>query len=286
MGAGSDRIAKMQQRCTEVRLDVLDEIEVAGSGHYGSSYSAVEIMVALYHGLLDVRPADPDWAARDRFVLSKGHACSALYPILAGLGFFDVTHLRAFTRLGSILGDHPDRKKVPGIDFSSGSLGHGLSVGVGMASALRLQGHDSRVVVLLGDGEQNEGQVWEAAAYASARKLGALLAVVDRNGVQVDGSTEEVLDMEPMAERWRAFGWHVEEVDGHSIAQLLAAYARYDARRRGDAPTLLIARTTAGKGISFIENDAAWHVGYLHGEDAAEASRQVRAMYATAGGEL
>lgn len=283
MGASSDRVWRIEQCCTQVRLAVLDEIEVAGSGHYGSSFSAVEIMVSLYHGLLDVRPEDPEWDARDRFVLSKGHACSAWYPILADLGFFDRSHLETFTRLGSILGDHPDRKKIPGVDFSAGSLGHGLSVAVGMATALRLQGHNSRVVVLIGDGEQNEGQVWEAAAYASVRKLGSLLAIVDRNGVQVDGSTEEVLDMEPMADKWRAFGWHVEEIDGHSVGDLLAAYERYDARRQSDTPTLMIAGTTAGKGISFIENDAAWHVGYLHGEDATEAARQVSTMYAKPG---
>lgn len=216
-------------------------------------------------------------------MLSKGHACSALYPILADLGFFDRAELATFTRLGSILGDHPDRNKVPGVDFSSGSLGHGLSVGVGMALAQRLRGVAGRVVVVIGDGEQNEGQLWEAAAYAGAHRLGGLMAVMDRNGVQVDGTTEEVLDMEPVADKWRAFGWSVTEVDGHDLDALLEAYAAYDLRRTepGSPPTLVVARTTAGKGIGFIEGDAAWHVGYLHGDDRDEAIRQIRAMLPT-----
>jgi transketolase len=278
-----EELSRLQRECTEVRLAVLREIEVAGSGHYGSSYSAVEILVALYYRLLDVRSDDPEWPVRDRFVLSKGHACSALYPILTDLGFFDPAHLGTFTRLGSILGDHPDRKKIPGVDFSAGSLGHGLSVAVGMALAARQQGYRNRVVALIGDGEQNEGQIWEAAAFASARRLGDILAVVDRNGVQVDGTTEETLDMEPMADKWRAFGWRVEEVDGHDLEALAAAFDRYDKRRPDGQPSLVIAHTVAGKGIGFIENQAAWHVGYLHGPDAEEAERLVRAMYPVGG---
>jgi transketolase len=272
-------LARMEEECRRVRLEVVRLAAIAGVGHYGPSLSAVELFVSLYHGLLDVSPDDPTRLDRDRLVMGKGHAVSALYPILADLGFFDAAWLDRFTRLGSPLGDHPDRRKVPGIDFSSGSLGHGLSIAVGMLEGLHIQGLDARVAVILGDGEQHEGQVWEAAGYAGFRRLGSLLAICDRNGVSVDGRVEEVLSVEPMADRWRAFGWHVERVDGHDLAALLDAYDRYDARRRepGARPTFLIADTVSGRGIDFIEGDADWHLGFLAGEDEAEAIRQIRA---------
>ena len=273
----------LEERCTHVRLALLDEVEVAGSGHYGSCLSAIEILVSLYYSRLDVRPQEPHWPARDRFVLSKGHACSAVYPILADLGFFPAEELDTFTRLGSRLGDHPDMKKVPGFDFSSGSLGHGLSVAVGMAEALRLQRHGSRVVTLMGDGELNEGQIWEAAAYAGHRRLGNMLGIVDINTVSVDGKTEDVLGYEPLEDKWSAFGWHVERLDGHDLVALLDAYDRFDGRR-GDPdarPTVLLADTVAGRGISFIEGMAEWHVGYLGGSDRTRAEHDIRSMYAS-----
>lgn len=271
----------LQRRCIDVRLWTLEEVEIAGSGHYGPAFSCVEILASLYYGYLDVRPAEPDWPGRDRFILSKGHACSALYPILSDLGFFDAAHLKTFTRLGSILGDHPDMKKIPGVDFSSGSLGHGLSIGVGMAEGLRYSDQRSRVVVLLGDGELNEGQNWEAAAYAAHRGLADLLAIVDVNGVSVDGTTADVLSFEPLMEKWRAFGWHAERIDGHDLAALRAAYAGYDERRGapGRPPTVLVADTVAGRGVSFIEGMAEWHVGYLAGVDRERAIADIRAMF-------
>ena len=231
-------LRELARQCTNVRLRVLEEVEVAGAGHYGSSLSLVELLVTLYHRSLRVRPAEPDWPGRDRFILSKGHGCSALYAVLAEMGFFDLAELNAFTRLGSMLGDHPDRRKVPGIDFSSGSLGHGLSVGVGMAQAIRLQDLGGKAVVLIGDGEQNEGQVWEAAGYAAARRLGNLMAVCDQNGVQVDGTTEETLPIGSLPDKWRAFGWDVVEVDGHDLAELVATWepTRCRARSRSARP--------------------------------------------------
>jgi transketolase len=277
----SDASPRLARKCVETRLRNLEMVEVAGSGHYGPAFSVIEILVSLYYGYLRVRPDDPDWPARDRFVLSKGHAVSALYPILADLGYFGEEVLQTFTRLGSSLGDHPDMKKVPGIDFSSGSLGHGLSIGVGMAEALRLQHFDSRVVVLMGDGELDEGQIWEAAAYASHRRLGSLLGLVDANRVSVDGRVDDVLALEPLQQKWEGFGWQAERIDGHDLAALLAAYARFDERRASpDAlPTVLIADTVAGRGIEFIEGMAEWHVGYLHGEDRRRAEHSIRAMY-------
>jgi transketolase len=279
----------LQDKCTEIRLAILEEVEVAGSGHYGSSLSLIEILVSLYYGFLRVRPDDPKWAGRDRFILSKGHGVSALYPILADLGFFDPAHLGTFTQLGSILGDHPDVKKVPGVDFSSGSLGHGLSVGCGMAEAVRLRGFDSRVVIVVGDGEQDEGQVWEAAAYASYHGLANLLAITDRNRIQVDGATKEILDLEPLAGKWRAFGWRVLEVDGHDLRALLDGYHDFDNHRRAAGgngqPTMIVAKTVGGKGIPFIEDQADWHIGYLDGPDRESAIRHIQSMYVMKSGE-
>lgn len=278
----------LARKCVETRLRTLEMVETAGSGHYGPAFSVVEILVSLYYGYLRVRPDQPAWPERDRFVLSKGHAVSVLYPILADLGFFDAQVLSTFTALGSLLGDHPDMKKVPGIDFSSGSLGHGLSIGVGMAEALRLQGHTSRVCVLVGDGELNEGQIWEAATYAAHRRLGSVLAIVDANDVSVDGKVGDVLSMAPLAAKWEAFGWCVDELDGHDLGALRNAYVRFDERRStADArPTVLVAHTVAGRGVSFIEGMAEWHVGYFHGEDRRRAEESIRAMHATTEQEL
>ena len=279
-------IPMLRERSIEMRLANLRLVEVAGSGHYGPCFSCMEILVSLYYGFLRIRPSEPAWADRDRFVMSKGHACSALYPILADLGYFPESVLDTFTRLGSPLGDHPDMRKVPGIDFSSGSLGHGLSIGTGIADGVRLRGSDSRVAVLLGDGELNEGQVWEAAAYASHRGLSNLLAIVDVNRVSVDGATKDLLRFEPIERRFAAFGWHAERVDGHSHPDLLAAYHAFDERRAADPdgpPTALVADTVAGKGVDFIEGMAEWHVGYLGGVDHDRAVASIRRMFAEEG---
>lgn len=277
-----DWVRTLERKAVEMRLATLDEVEIGGSGHYGPSFSCMDILVSLYYGYLRVRAGEPRWPQRDRFILGKGHACSALYPILADLGFFPVQTLATFTRLGSILGDHPDMRKIPGIDFSSGSLGHGLSIATGMADGLRLAGFDSRVVVLLGDGELNEGQVWEAAGYASHRRQSNLLAIVDANQVSVDGRTRDLLSYEPIDGRFRSFGWHAERVDGHDFAALRAAYQRFDDRRAADPdgpPTVLVADTVAGKGIPFIEDMAEWHVGYLAGVDRQRAVESITTMF-------
>jgi transketolase len=255
--------ADLADRCIAVREAILDAAAICGSGHYGPSFSCVEIIVAFYYAFMRIDPTRPDWPDRDRFVLSKGHACSTLYPILADLGFFPREELRTFTRLGSRLGDHPDMRKVPGFDFSAGALGHGLSIALGMA--------------LLGDGELNEGQIWEAAAYAGANKISNLLAVVDANKVCVDGLTENVLDMEPIDAKFRAFGWHAERVDGHSLSQLLDLYSEFERRRSaGGSPTVLIADTVSGKGVDFIEGMAEWHIGFLGGADVERARESIR----------
>lgn len=271
----------LQAKSVANRLAVLDQVDVSGSGHYGPAFSCMEILVTLYYGFLRLRPQDPSWDERDRFVLGKGHACSALYPILADLGYFDRSELQTFCRLGSILGDHPDMKKVPGIDFSSGSLGHGLSIGLGMALGARIGDVDNRVAVLLGDGELNEGQVWEAAAHAGARRLSGLLAIVDVNQVCVDGQTCDVLDMEPLADKWSSFGWRVERLDGHDHRALRSALARFEAQRSlPDAPpTVILADTVVGRGVSFIEGLSEWHVGYFGPVDRERAVNDITSMF-------
>lgn len=280
-GAAEYDLRLLQRKATETRLAVLDEVEVAGSGHYGPAFSCTEILVSLYYDYLRLHPDDPAWDERDRFIMGKGHAISALYPILADRGFFGRELMATFCRLGSKLGDHPDMKKVLGADFSSGSLGHALSIGAGMAVGARIRGFDSRVAVLLGDGELNEGQIWEAVQFAAHHRLSSLLAIVDVNTVSVDGPTRDVMNLEPLGDKWRAFGWHVERLDGHDFAALRSAYARFDERRAyGDSPpTVLLADTVVGRGVDFIEGMAEWHVGYFAGVDAERARDSILAMY-------
>ncbi|MEP7456054.1 transketolase [Phyllobacterium sp. SB3] len=272
----------LADRAAWVRRCVVDLAAIAGSGHIGPALSCSDVLVNLYYGYMNIDPKDPQKIDRDRFILSKGHACSALYPILADLGYFPIDELNDFTQLHSILGDHPNMLKVPGIDFSSGSLGHGLAVGIGMAEAARFRKTGERVIVMLGDGELNEGQIWEAAGYASARNLGSLLAIVDKNQVQVDGNTADVLNFEPLNKKFVAFGWHVEEVDGHEFAELQSALERFDSRRAAAdaAPTVIIADTVSGKGIPFIEGMAEWHIGYLAGTDYDRAIDGINAVHA------
>lgn len=279
-GTAND-LSFLGDRAAWVRRCVVDLAAIAGSGHIGPALSCTDILVSLYYGYMNIDPKNPGKIDRDRFILSKGHACSALYPILADLGYFPFEELNDFTQLQSILGDHPNMLKVPGIDFSSGSLGHGLAVGIGMAEAARFRKTGERVVVMLGDGELNEGQIWEAAGYASARHLGSLLAIVDKNHVQVDGKTSEVLSFEPLDKKFAAFGWYVEELNGHEFSELLSAFDRYDARRASDnaAPTVIIADTVSGKGIPFIEGMAEWHIGYLAGVDYERAVDGINSVH-------
>ncbi len=275
-------VPELPDVCIDIRRTVMLEASICGSGHYGPSFSCVEILVSLYKDFLRIDPSEPTWEDRDRFVLSKGHACSALYAVLAEAGYFPREELSTFTRLGSRFGDHPDMRKVPGVDFSAGALGHGLSIALGMALGASLRKSEARAVALLGDGELNEGQIWEAAGYAGANRVSNLMAIVDVNRVCVDGTTAEVLDYEPLDEKWRAFGWEVERIDGHSLSALSSAYERFEQRRRdGGKPTVILADTVAGKGIDFIEGMAEWHIGFLGGVDVDRAlssivSTQVR----------
>jgi len=270
MGDREALLATLKEKANFCRTETIRLIAIAKSGHYGSVFSAAEILSVLYYHVLRYDPQRPEWPGRDRFILSKGHAAVGLYPLLADVGFFDPALLGTYTRLGSPFGDHPDMRKIPGVDFSSGSLGHGLSVGVGMALAARVAGHDYRVYALLGDGEMDEGQVWEAAMSASHFELGNLVAIVDRNRVSVDGDTGEVMDVEPVTDKWAAFGWRVLEVDGHDLTALLDCFAGLPDPASGH-PTAIIAHTKAGKGVSFMEDRFEWHLGNLAAQDRARA---------------
>lgn len=265
-GKSSDLV---EEKARFVRLETLRLVSIAKSGHYTSVFSCAEILAALYYSVLNVDPARPDWPERDRFVLSKGHAAVGLYPLLADRGFFPPALLDDYTRVGSLFADHP-RPDIPGVDFGSGSLGHGLSVSAGMAISGRLAGHGYRVHCLLGDGELNEGQIWEAAMAASHLGLGNLVATVDRNLMSLDGFTEEVMRIEPIADKWRSFGWLVREVDGHDVGALLDAYAALPPAD-SDQPVVILAHTLKGKGIPWMELSRHWHLGALVGADLDEA---------------
>lgn len=250
-------IPELEENARCLRRHIIRMTAQAGSGHPGGSLSAADLVSALYFHELNLDPQRPDWPDRDRFVLSKGHAAPVLYAALAERGFFPVSELDSLRRLSSRLQGHPDMRKLPGVEISSGSLGQGLSVANGMALAGRLDQRPYRVYVMLGDGENEEGQIWEAAMLAAHYRLDNLLAIVDCNGLQIDGPITEVLSPEPLDAKWRAFGWAVEQVDGHDMEQILAAFAR--ARRRLGQPTVVLARTIKGKGCSFMEHAVGWH---------------------------
>jgi transketolase len=266
----------LEERAKFVRLETLRLARIAGAGHYSSTFSAAELLVALYYGQLRIDPSRPGWADRDRFVLSKGHAAIGLYPILADLGYFDPALLDGYTRLGSPFGDHPDMKLIPGIDFSSGSLGHGLSIALGMALAGRIQERTFRAYCLLGDGELHEGQVWEAAMAAGHFRTAALVGIIDRNQLCIDGRTDEIMQVEPIVDRFEAFGWQVQRIDGHDFGQIQAAFERLAPAGQGQ-PQLIVADTVKGRGVSWMEENLNWHVGNLAGADYDDAVAQITA---------
>jgi transketolase len=252
-----------------VRRGVIRATAAAGSGHPGGSLSAADILAALYGGTMRADPARPDDPERDRFVLSKGHAAPALYAVLAERGYFPRSELTELRRVDGRLQGHPDMLKIPGVDASTGSLGQGLAIAAGLALAARVTGRAYRVYTLLGDGETAEGMVWEAAMAAAHYRLDNLTAIVDVNGLQIDGPTAKVMNSEPLDAKWAAFGWRVFDVDGHDPAALLAALAA--ARRTREQPAVLLARTIKGKGVSFMENRAEWHGKAPNAEQAAQA---------------
>lgn len=251
------KLKQLKKYATLIRRHIIEEVYHAASGHPGGSLSCTDILTVLYFHEMRVDIHNPQWPDRDRFVLSKGHCAPALYAALAERGFFPVEELPKFRSIDSYLQGHPSMKDVPGVDMSTGSLGQGFSASVGMALAGKLDNKDYRVYVLLGDGELQEGQVWEASMAAAHYKLDNLTAFLDHNGLQIDGKITEVMSPEPVEEKFKAFGWNVIVIDGHNYGQIMGAIE--EAKKTKGKPTMVVAKTTKGKGVSFMENEAGWH---------------------------
>lgn len=266
--------ADLKALTKQMRLDIIRMIEAAGNGHPGGSLSVIDMLAVLYWKYLKHDPKNPGWEERDRLILSKGHACPALYAAMAYRGYFPKEDLMTLRKLGSPLQGHPDRLRLPGIEFSTGSLGQGLSVGLGMACAAKLDKKDWKTVVILGDGEIQEGQCWEAFMAAPKFKLDNLVAILDYNGGQIDGPVKEVMDVEPVADKLRAFNWDVIVCDGHDLDALDKALAKAWSAKNGK-PQFIVANTVKGKGVSFMEHNIAWHGNAPKKEDADKACKEI-----------
>lgn len=266
-------VPELEQMARQIRRDIIDMIYTAKAGHPGGSLSAADILTALYFRMMRINPKNPQWEDRDRFILSKGHACPVWYATLANRGFFDRAHLKTLRKLNSILQGHADMKKTPGVDMTVGSLGQGFSAGVGMALAARCLKKDFYVWAMIGDGEMQEGAIWEAAMSGAKWKLDNLTAVLDKNGLQNDTFIEKVMPIEPVADKWRAFGWRVIEIDGHNMTQIVDALAL--AFMTKGVPTIVIANTVKGKGVSFMENQPEWHGKAPNAEQYRQAMQEL-----------
>ena len=256
-------------------MDLLEMICEAGGGHTGGSLSSVDILVALHYGVMRIDPLNPKWADRDRFILSKGHSVEGYYTILADLGFFPKEELKTFSKYRSRLIGHPT-VKVPGIEMNTGALGHGLPVAVGMAIAGKMDEKDYKVYVLMGDGEQAEGSIWEAAMAAGHYRLDNLVGIIDRNRLQISGNTENIMKLEDLKDKWSAFGWEVLEADGHDIEKLVDTFKSLPLKE--GKPHLVLANTIKGKGVSFMENAAKWHHGVPNKEQLEQALKELEAQ--------
>lgn len=268
---------KLKKIACDIRIDIIRETYHAGSGHPGGSLSAADILTVLYFHEMNINPDDPKMEGRDKFVLSKGHATPVLYATLAHRGFFPKEELVTFRKLGSMLQGHPDMKKVPGVEMSTGSLGQGFSASVGMAIANKLNKSPARVYAMLGDGELQEGLIWEAALAAAHYKLDNLTAIIDWNGLQIDGKNDEVMRVAPIDEKFKSFGFHVINIDGHNMEEIVNALK--EARETKGRPTAIIAKTSKGKGVCFMEDNAGWH-------GKAPNADEARSAVAELGGEL
>ncbi|WP_326512561.1 transketolase [Clostridium intestinale] len=269
----SNKIAELKEIAKVIRKDIVSMLTESGSGHPGGSLSATDILTTLYFNEMKIDPKDPQNPNRDRFVLSKGHAAPVLYATLARKGYFDVEELKTLRKLGSNLQGHPNMNDLSGVDMSTGSLGQGISAAVGMALAGKLYNKDYRVFALLGDGELEEGQVWEASMSAAHYKLDNLTIFVDFNGLQIDGDIHEVMNPSPIDKKFEAFGWKTIIIDGHNYEDILNAIE--EAKATKDKPTAIIAKTIKGKGVSFMENEAAWHGTAPNKEQCEQALREI-----------
>jgi transketolase len=266
----------LENMAIAIRCDIIRMIAMANAGHPGGSLSAADIVTALYFRLMKVDPRNPGWPDRDRFILSKGHACPVWYAALAERGFFDKSHLDTLRRLDSILQGHADMVKTPGVDMTVGSLGQGFSAGIGMALSGKLRKKDYHVWVMVGDGECQEGAIWEAAMSGAKWKLDNITVIVDKNGLQNDTFVDEVMPVDPLPDKWRAFGWNVIEIDGHDMQQIVDTLER--ARTSRGIPTVIIAHTVKGKGVSYMENVPVWHGKAPCEEEAAIALRDIKGV--------
>lgn len=273
-----------KEKACDIRTDIIEMLHEAGSGHPGGSLSCTDIMTALYFGgVLDHDPENPSKEDRDRFIMAKGHAAPALYATLAEAGYLPVEELKTLRKIGSRLQGHPDSNLCPGVEVSTGSLGQGLSIAAGLAAGLRLKGLSSRVFALMGDGECEEGQVWEAATFAAHQKLGNLIGIVDLNGLQIDGKVDDVCASGTLAGKFEAFGWEVHEVDGHDVDALVALLA--DLKASDDPrPKAVIAYTVKGKGVSFMEDQAGWHGKAPNDEETQRALAEIASARAELNG--
>jgi transketolase len=266
-------LKELEEMAATIRCDIIKMIAEANAGHPGGSLSAADIVTALYFRMMNVDPANPAWPDRDRFILSKGHACPVWYAALAERGFFDKSHLGTLRKIDSILQGHADMLKTPGVDMTVGSLGQGFSAGLGMALSAKLRKKDYHVWVMVGDGECQEGAIWEAAMAGAKWKLDNLTVIVDKNGLQNDTFVDEVMPVDPLPDKWRAFGWHLIEIDGHDMGQIVEAMERAAALK--GIPTVIIAYTVKGKGVSFMENVPVWHGKAPCAEEAVIALREL-----------
>jgi len=271
-----ESVTELKRLANRLRIEIIKMIGAAGSGHPGGSLSEVELLAALYFRVLRHNPKDPEWADRDRFILSKGHGCPALYAVLAEAGYIDYSVLSTLRKLGSPLQGHPDRRFLPALEANTGSLGQGISVGIGMALAARLDKKDWHTFVMVGDGEIQEGQNWEAAMFAAYHKLENLTLIVDYNHQQLDGFLKDILDPAPLVEKFEAFGWRTLEIDGHDFNQVIPALETARAAKDGK-PTCIVANTIKGKGVSFMENNPEWHGVAPKPEQVAAAVAELEA---------
>ncbi|MBE6034221.1 transketolase [Aminipila sp.] len=264
---------ELKEIAQKIRIDIIRAVHAAGSGHPGGSLSAADIVTALYFREMNIDPKNPKMLTRDKFILSKGHAGPVQYAALAEKGFFPKEELLTLRKIGSKLQGHPDMKKVPGVEMSTGSLGQGFSVSVGMALANRMDNHEGRIYVLLGDGELQEGIVWEAAMSAAHYGLDNLTAILDWNGLQIDGKNEDVMSVSPVDEKFRSFGWNVLYIDGHNFDEIVEAFNK--ARNTEGKPTVIVAKTVKGKGVSFMEDNPGWHGKAPSDEEARKAVEEL-----------
>ncbi len=273
-----DEILDLKKKCLEVRRNILDLTFYGSSSHLGGSLSSVEILTCLLFRIMSINPDLPQWGKRDRLVISKGHAAPGMYAVMAARGFFPAEELKTFGKSGTRLQKHLDMHKLPGIDASSGSLGQGLSIAAGMALADRMDGKERYTFALMGDGEMQEGQIWEAALTAAQHKLDKIIAFVDDNQMQVDGFTKDILNVEPLVQKWESFGWHVQRIDGSDVEQILKAVAR--AKTAQGKPHVIIADTIKGKGFDFMELQVEWHSKGLTEDEYRSAINQLAAAEA------